>query len=793
MPETDDLGSAYFDAFISYNRADRDWVGSVLLPRLEREGLRVCIDTRDFKLGALLVESIEVAVERSSRILLVITPNWLGSDWTRFEAALLQTQDLGNRERRILPLLLAPCNLPPRLRIYNYLDLTDPQEQDRQLDRLVEDIRSTDPGVDGPVGGPRAGAKASDLDGLTFVSGAALCGNLLGYSRLLIGKQDAAVGLLRERLGGFLQSLQVPSWLEFHGADFLLFLEREPSQREEEILGLSLALGSALQRAFTGIGMRMGMALHWEPNASRWSLAGREHLVGPDLLEARTLVSFADAGQFLLSRRAYDGLSGLLEEARRLGLESPLHEIQRRYGIPLDDLTDGVDGSPASKVLLYQVALHDWEKLPHEVYNLAATTGERATIGEERPPAARVRIEHRDPRRTDDPHQEFIQRLVEADEAYVIGLTHEGTAMFLRAALDTRRRKGRGFWERLLIVFPAERFMENLIDQHPTPLPRKERMRAGKRMVTSFLLGLGREHFNRWDCIEYEGAMPFVGNRFVGERLASVRIAPILPGADMKKTYYTEIFEGMPVYEQLVDAFSVICNRGVSLNEWDLYGTCKDLEFRYHGLVSRKRLESRSDYWFPVVLIILHVDNDKGRHVLLQHRTIYNGDEDVDTFSNISGRLTDRDVYAAVGVDDVPSYLGIEDPGDGKATAEFSERTGLTRKAVLPIQAWEAGAVRELQEELGLEIDPERLKSHTRCLLTRKKGNLVFHIFSLQLRADESLDEVEEVEQIRPHAELQMLSRHEIEQLQRDVKLNTLLQNRYEDVFRPILEELNIG
>jgi hypothetical protein len=40
-----------YDVFISYSHADRAWVWNELLPRLERAGLRVCIDDRNFEIG----------------------------------------------------------------------------------------------------------------------------------------------------------------------------------------------------------------------------------------------------------------------------------------------------------------------------------------------------------------------------------------------------------------------------------------------------------------------------------------------------------------------------------------------------------------------------------------------------------------------------------------------------------------------------------------------------------------------------------------------------------------------
>ncbi len=129
-----------YDAFISYSRKDGDWVRQTLLPRLEGEGLRVCIDTRDFEVGAPSLVNMENAVEHSRKTLLVLTPAWVASQWTAFESLLLQTKDPAGRARRILPLLLKPCRLPGRLKIFTSLDLTDPAQLDAQMGRLVAAI-----------------------------------------------------------------------------------------------------------------------------------------------------------------------------------------------------------------------------------------------------------------------------------------------------------------------------------------------------------------------------------------------------------------------------------------------------------------------------------------------------------------------------------------------------------------------------------------------------------------------------------------------------------------------------
>lgn len=132
----------HYDAFISYSHKDSAWVSNLLLPRLEHEGLRICIDYRDFAIGVPSLVNMENAVKDSRKTLLVLTPDWVASAWAEFEALLIQTNDPIGRGRRILPLLVKPCTLPDRLRIFTYLDLTDPAQLDFQIKRLIVAIQS---------------------------------------------------------------------------------------------------------------------------------------------------------------------------------------------------------------------------------------------------------------------------------------------------------------------------------------------------------------------------------------------------------------------------------------------------------------------------------------------------------------------------------------------------------------------------------------------------------------------------------------------------------------------------
>lgn len=135
-PATD--GYAY-DVFISYSSKDRDWVRNTLLPRLEQAGLRVAIDFRDFEFGASSMISMEEAVAQSRRTLLVLTPNWVASEWTGYESLLVQTSDPMGLRRRTIPMMRVQCDLPARIAMLTYADFIQPD--DAQWDRLLQSLR----------------------------------------------------------------------------------------------------------------------------------------------------------------------------------------------------------------------------------------------------------------------------------------------------------------------------------------------------------------------------------------------------------------------------------------------------------------------------------------------------------------------------------------------------------------------------------------------------------------------------------------------------------------------------
>jgi hypothetical protein len=140
-----------YDAFISYSHRDGEWVRDWLLPRLEEAGLQACIDFRDFELGLPSLVNMERATGRSRKTLLVLTPNWIESEWTNFEALLVQTEDPSGLRRRILPLMRERCQPPKRIAMLTYADFTTPGRWESELQRLVSSFRE---GPAPPQAGP---------------------------------------------------------------------------------------------------------------------------------------------------------------------------------------------------------------------------------------------------------------------------------------------------------------------------------------------------------------------------------------------------------------------------------------------------------------------------------------------------------------------------------------------------------------------------------------------------------------------------------------------------------------
>ena len=130
-----------FDVFISYSSKDKEWVRGELLLRIERTGLKAFIDFRDFTPAAWSVQEMTRAVTICRKTLLILTTNYLGSEWCEHERLILQTLSPANRDLRLLPLLKSECELPLNVRGITHIDFTDGADLELAWRQLLTALR----------------------------------------------------------------------------------------------------------------------------------------------------------------------------------------------------------------------------------------------------------------------------------------------------------------------------------------------------------------------------------------------------------------------------------------------------------------------------------------------------------------------------------------------------------------------------------------------------------------------------------------------------------------------------
>ena len=103
-----------FDAFVSYCDADEEWTLSELIAPMRSAGLRI-IHKGDFEPGIPKIDAHSDAVVRSRKSIIVMSPAWCESEWENLDSVIAQTPNPGGFCVALIPLIVQPCTLPPRI------------------------------------------------------------------------------------------------------------------------------------------------------------------------------------------------------------------------------------------------------------------------------------------------------------------------------------------------------------------------------------------------------------------------------------------------------------------------------------------------------------------------------------------------------------------------------------------------------------------------------------------------------------------------------------------------------
>jgi TIR domain len=130
------------DAFISFSKdkLDKTWARKAFLPALKAAGLNV-VSEDDFALGAPLINEMERAVVQSRYTIGLLTPRSLADNFADLNSVLARHLGLEKSQRRFIGVMRERCTPRLSVRALYYLDMTDDDEFDINIARLVSQLR----------------------------------------------------------------------------------------------------------------------------------------------------------------------------------------------------------------------------------------------------------------------------------------------------------------------------------------------------------------------------------------------------------------------------------------------------------------------------------------------------------------------------------------------------------------------------------------------------------------------------------------------------------------------------
>jgi hypothetical protein len=117
-----------YDLFISHSSSDKEWV-SHLVEALNKtttnKKFTIWFDEDHILGGDYILKQIEDGIKNSRFIAVVLTPESINSDWVSFERVIFQTMDPMGNHKKVIPILLKDCDIPPGLAALKHLDFRD--------------------------------------------------------------------------------------------------------------------------------------------------------------------------------------------------------------------------------------------------------------------------------------------------------------------------------------------------------------------------------------------------------------------------------------------------------------------------------------------------------------------------------------------------------------------------------------------------------------------------------------------------------------------------------------------
>ncbi|XP_070535480.1 myeloid differentiation primary response protein MyD88-like [Ptychodera flava] len=127
-----------FDAYVCFCEEDSSIVHT-MMSILEKPpyNLKLCVQFRDLVPGCPKVTAeAELITNRCKRMIVILSPEFLGSDECDFQAKVALSYSPGARAKHVIPVMYKQCTLPPMLRHIALCDYTKKDQQEWFWERL---------------------------------------------------------------------------------------------------------------------------------------------------------------------------------------------------------------------------------------------------------------------------------------------------------------------------------------------------------------------------------------------------------------------------------------------------------------------------------------------------------------------------------------------------------------------------------------------------------------------------------------------------------------------------------
>jgi len=133
-----------YDVFLSHNHAQKDWTRK-LARELDEKAVKPWFDEWCVPAGTVASIGMERGIKESCHVLLVLSPEFLFSEWTDYETQIATLISPANRDRKLIPILYSTCEVPERFARIAWIDFRDTHaDVDRYAYRfaqLLADLR----------------------------------------------------------------------------------------------------------------------------------------------------------------------------------------------------------------------------------------------------------------------------------------------------------------------------------------------------------------------------------------------------------------------------------------------------------------------------------------------------------------------------------------------------------------------------------------------------------------------------------------------------------------------------